>query len=388
MDYQELRFEFAPTSSCSVIQVQDVSPWPMAIFPFLQRTDVGLALIWTNGIDNYADFSNPVNGLWTINFPQNGIWNVHMIMCVDQSTLFTVDAGNVRYYNGAFYLALQNQTPITNLPPDVAYWQLLDANDLNVFLNYVEVGGDIPYGQFHLNWVVNCDENNEPEELADNGNIINSACHLFSVINPLPDNGRNVVVKVYPFDMSEVLQCGIIDVVAGSTSIDFTTPEDNVYVFQIGYQPAGTTDCEIDYEDLYLELPKYDFCDVQSCFFKLTQMLLCNELDPCCQNCDPAFIEQRKIYREELNKMLALMLTLYGFLNVDQLNYLHFNQLYSYDMSSGEFTPLVPDRNMLIGKIQDIINKLRDIAGRCGDCNGPRENLTATQPCTNCGGSR
>lgn len=388
MKYEDIRFEFEPTVTCPVIQIKNVTPFPMPIFPFYQRSDVGLVLMWTNGIDTYADFSDPANGIWTINFPSNGIWHIYIFMFVKQTIDLTVSAGDIRFYNNALYLALQYQFYPVVFPPDQTYWQELNADDLSLCINYNCKDKAIAWGEYHSIWVVYCDEYNEPQELIDNGNIINSACHLFTVINPLPANGRNVVIIVYPFDMSEVLQCGIIDVINGATSIDFTTPEDGVYVFQIGYQPIGSTECEIDYEDYYLEIPQYDFCDIQSCFFKLIQMLLCNELDPCCKSCDPAFIEQRTIYREELNKMMALMIALYGMLNVEQLEYLHFNQLYSYDMSSGEFIPLIPDRNMLIGKIQDIINKLREISGRCSDCNGPRENIIQPKPCENCGGKK
>jgi hypothetical protein len=389
---ESLTFTTETSPACDFISLRDETLWPVK-GGIWNRSQSAIA-VWCNyngswfyDVNNFG--TDLVQGEWLLPITGNGIYSIYAFCVPVWDVAMTHQQNSIIFYAGMFYLATAPHVAGEATPNLAAGWQLLTAADFLIFSTYWFGDPDFYYGMYQTQVSINCVSSECPECPPASGlqsPIINSGCHLYTLLNPLFDTTQNVVVKLYPIDMSELISCQIIDVINGQGSIDITTPEDNVYVLQVGYQVSDGVTCEIDYEQQYMEYPIYDFCSALTCFMSMNKTILCNELDPCCRNCDPEYLAQRQIFREELNKMIALFMLLYGYLNVDNAEYLQLNLMFQFDINSGVYNPIVPDRNIVIGNIQDIINKLKDITGRCGDCNGTRTDTTTT-PCTNCGGN-
>ncbi len=386
---EDSQFEIEIGPGCDYISLRDITPWPVMGGTW-NREDSGIAVwynyngSWFYDVNNFGTNATP--GEWLLPITGNGIYTIYSFVLPKWKAFMTHHINTIVYYNGAFYLANAPHGAGETAPDVHAGWQLLTAADFQLFYNYWH-GTDIDfyYGLYQTQVSITCVTDPGDNPVVPDIPIINSACHQFTVLNPFNDNTQNVAVKLYPLDMSEVIDCQIIDVINGESSVGITTATDGVYVVQIGYQDPDTNTCEIDYDQEYVEYPIYDFCNALTCYNALGQMLLCNELDPCCRNCDPEFIEKKLIYREELNKMIALMFELYALLNIENLDFVGYNLVFQ-QISENIYQPFSIDRNMIIGQISDIIAKLAEVSGRCGDCNGPRTDQSK-KPCENCGGN-
>lgn len=386
---ESLTFETEISPACDFISLRDETLWPVKGGTW-NRSNSAIAVwyyyngSWFYDTNNFG--TDLVQGEWLIPITGNGIYTIYAFAVPVWEASMTHHQNSIVFHAGMFYLATTPHGAGEATPNIAPGWQLLTSSDFLIFSTYWQTGSiDFYHGMFQTQVSINCVTGDCPQDSAQQSPVLNTACHLYTLINPLFDTTQNVVVKLYPLDMSEVLSCQTLNVVGGQNDIDIETPEDGVYVLQIGYADTELS-CEIDYEQQYMEYPIYDFCDAITCYMSMTKSILCNELDPCCRNCDPEYLAQRQIFREELNKMIALFMLLYGYLNVDNMEYLQLNLMFQFDINSGVYNPIVPDRNILIGSIQDIIAKLKDVTGRCGDCNGPKTDTTTT-PCKNCGGN-
>lgn len=373
-------------NNCEQIRVTDGTPWPVNLGA-IQREYCGIALWYSYNGAIYNDFSNmgtnSTPGEWIIPITGNGIYNISMFV-VPIWTTGSWATNEIVFNNGNFYIATAPHLPGGIAPSiDPTGWRLLDNTDYFTFYNNWDgPSADRFYAFIQRQVNVTC-FNTEP--VTSPSNIYQIACHSFRVDYSSLPTTLNIAISVWNLDMTERISCLIIPAGSTDTYADVTTPTDGVYIIEYGYQLDQTsTNCDINYEEMFVQYPVYDFCNALVCYNALVQILLCNELDPCCRNCDPDFIEKRKIYREELNKMMALMFQLYALLNIEQLDFVGYNIIYQ-QISQNVYEPFSIDRNLILDRIQDVIEKLSEITGRCGDCDGPRENLS-NKPCTNCGG--
>ena len=390
MIHPDFEMQINVTSECGTLHVTDVSTWPYVIVPGnnWDRDQTGISLWWSadGGVTWDADFTNQGDnitpGQWDIPVNNQGtylvvafgspVWHIHI----------SANQGSIWYYDGNFYQAI-NYIANSVIPPDTdtTNWLVLDENDYTVFANnWSCCDNDFVYCEDENTVVVAC----EPTSI---NNVINIGCHTWLVNQPYAGNTtETVIVQVWNLAMTEMIACYTMDVLNGITNVTITAPEDGVYIIRVGYENSlSRKECGIDLTRDYFEWPIYDICDLLACYNSLVRSIMCREYDPCCTDCDPEVQKQRDIWREELNKMIALAFSLFAYLNVEAMTYMGVNLLYTFDFTSPNpvFEPIDPDRNMVIAKINDLIEKLKAITGRCGDCNGAREDTTNT-PCANC----
>lgn len=374
-----INFGLDVTGDCTSVIVSDITDWSTSS---LEREDVGIALFSSvDGITWNGDLSNPGN---------NTTQSVWYVDAQNQSSLYinsffvpVWEAGtyipySIVYYLGVFYFNASGSS--TTGEPGVSIdWTELTANDYGIFYNSIfNIGLD--YWMYSTSINLDCDLTQ----------IWKQECYHYRVIPNLQDieieiegetYNRNWEVSLYDVTGQNLLGCWVIDRNAGEDYADIVTPEeDGVYVVYIRYQagvPSKTCTYLEDDLDIVHTYPIYEICDLQNCYMRIVEDLLCNEIDPCCETCDEDVLRQMELQRLELNKMIALYFTLLSLLNMERVNYLGVNVLFDSNKS-----PVDMDRYKLIMKIKDVITKIGEVVGRCGDCNGTQQDFES--PCKDC----
>lgn len=146
--------------------------------------------------------------------------------------------------------------------------------------------------------------------------------------------------------------------ITNSEYVDIVFPHDGIYTVEVANEVTGTVKTYIVYE----------LCALMECYRALVLKVLCNEDDPCCENCDPNKKEKLKQDRAELNKLVALYITLFAFVQKDKINY------------QGIFT-VNDERQLQLEYISGIMDQINIITARCGECEQVKIN---SKPCRSC----
>lgn len=191
-------------------------------------------------------------------------------------------------------------------------------------------------------------------------NITKSACHQYTITD---NSGLGGDKKVNLYDYNDTLLSTTTLVEALSSSIDLSSFGDGVYYIDV-----------VDANDVSLGFtyPIYEWCSLRACIEILIRNVISKCDDPCAQECDVDCQLQTTIYRNELNKTIALYFPMIGIINADLLGYVG---IFSIDEV----------RQATLNQIGQMIAQLKVITGRCGDCDSTTTNLsgTNTQNC-NC----
>lgn len=128
-------------------------------------------------------------------------------------------------------------------------------------------------------------------------------------------------------------------------SIRIMLPEDGVYLLTITNHA--------DSLDTY-SFPIYEFCQLEYCFRNLVLKLWCtNALTPCCDDCDETATANALAIRAYLNKIIALMGSLLGYVYHDRITFLGINCVDSC-------------RQLDMTKISGLVTKINETTRECG----------------------
>ena len=188
----------------------------------------------------------------------------------------------------------------------------------------------------------------------------NTSCHNYRISDDGQcSSGKISTLVISNFDQS-YSQSYTIDCTTGSY-VDVVFPQDGIYTVTI------TNNLTPDIYTLVI----YDLCDLLTCGKALILDIFCNEVDPCCKDCDEARKEKLRAQRAEVNKLVALMGYLLAYIEKDRLSYL------------GVFT--MDDCRLLnVQEIQSIFDKIKTVTERCGECNSKPVSTINTSPCKSC----
>ena len=329
------------SAQCGYIHVVDVSTYPISGETILTTAR---ALFYST--DNFTtvlggDLNNPGDNttvpewLFSVNNGNTYTVRAFLVNKYDDTEAFNYIANDICYYNGDFYINSSggpiNSIGVAFVPGD---WTVLTVVDYSDFENAFVIGTE-DYGYSEDNEIINF----------SNYKIVKDSCYNYTITD---NSGRNVAVLCTIMDYSLTTSYASFYIPAGgSGTIDLETLGlyDGVYVLSLS---------QLGYDTEYLII--YEFCKLQSCYDKLIKFILCNnDEDPCCTKCDEDDERKKVMYRDELNKLLALYLTLLSMIHVQEMQYLrNYTEIY--------------DRREKLGEVMDLITKILDIVNRCGAC--------------------
>lgn len=349
-----LEYTLAKVGCCD-LEITDNSVYN----PF-DRGDFGIAMFisWWNGTQfvvntNLADLNNTLS--WTVNLPNAlGLYQVDMFIIPKfiAGVQHVTDEIYYDYNSGHFYLCLADNTD--NTPANPTNWQMLIWTHYTTFLaNYI-------YNGYKVTQEWNkCQCAEFP--------ITQLECRKWKICNCAKDYGKYYFTVKYP--NGQIVPGVTYDVTAEEgyapleedSCVEITLPTDGVYYIEIVLNLELGTVKE--------QIPLPTFCNIEACFTKLITEVLCNDIDPCCYTCTEAEIRKANIKRAELNKMIGIYMMIIK-MTMD-INYSYIGQ------TTLNATLL---NNMMM--LQELINKVKILAGRCGLC----EDSISQPVITPCGG--
>lgn len=353
------------TALCGSIYVEDQSVYGIASPD--TREDWGIALFV--GIDagsgsfaNDPTLSNLINpgaigipATWDIDIPNSKTqaYKVSAFWC----PLWISGAyaeNQVVYYDGFFYVKNTTGTG-TELPSIGGEWILLTEDDFDIFeaALLLNITNDVVYES-----VIGCPK----------FKVVFKECDHVQRVVDNSENNNNKRFSVTRYDGTPVLEEVKFE---GAKYIDFTLPEDHVYII--------TIEEEVGFElwEEVAKLPIYEYCSLKKCSTYLMNSLMCNEFDPCCENCDNEAIAKKTKQRLQLNQLFFLSASLMSYIHEESIEYLGL-----IDMSA--------DRLTYMERIDNLFDKIKMILERCDLCAGawqvlatPSTNQGSYKPC-NC----
>ena len=313
------------------------------------REDFGVALfvnidpgndVYTND-DSLTDLSNPgsdeIQGTWTIPINVSKDWNYEVVMfwCPlwEQGTLY--DDGQIVYYNEVFYKKVDGVSGTAIPEGNPSDWTVLTIADYDEFDN--STGTDSLAG---YESVIAC-----PEYKV----IFNECPGVHAILN-LSDNTVRATITDYSGE--EVLEpTTIVD-----GRLDVTLPLDGIYILTIEAFDG------VIWNEVFVA-PIYEYCKMKTCVAYLVDSLMCNEWDPCCENCDKKAIEKMQRQRLQLNKVFFLYGTLLSLIHTEAVEYLGVNSIED-------------DRYATLERVENLFEKIQDILHRCELCYGAWQTST------------
>jgi len=173
-----------------------------------------------------------------------------------------------------------------------------------------------------------------------------SACHTYIL-----QKSQVIPVNYYVgiFDYKDTV---IQELTFPSTdqTLEITLPGDNVY--RIGFAPMVPASPGIVFEILI-----HEWCDLRNCAESMLNTLLARCDDPCSEDCNDECQNQRNVFRNELNKMIAIYYPMIGMIYSDVIQYAGITTINEARMNNAQ----------LVG---DMIAQLKVITDRCGLCDG------------------
>jgi hypothetical protein len=193
-------------------------------------------------------------------------------------------------------------------------------------------------------------------------------CYVWEVCD-VSGLGEEITVTVYEYGSTTALSTYTLT--AGGC-VEITLPEDGVFVVGFSYIDDASGSEEI--VDLEFHLV-YETCTIKTCYNSLVVDILCQTWDTCCT--DPCTEAERLILqnkRDTLNQMVALVGYLVAAIWVEHTKFT--NILTEYQGSADE------TRDAYVVRVQQTIDRLAEIVGRCGICSTTTD--TTTTGCANC----
>lgn len=354
------------------VEVTDITTYPYHTY---DRDEVALALFYDD-----ADFAGPNYTGALLNNPNQfgtpAVWGIGpftdelISVRVFVVMIWIADvypAGAVVHYNGQFYYTVAG-AGAGDVPGVDVTWTLITV------ANQAEI--DAAFAVFTANptliWGVNGWSDAEYQVLcgaaeADPSTLVKTSCYHYT----LTDNtGTNDIkyVTVYAYGNSTALISTTLDPTQGTTlEIDLTTYGDGVYLVEFGNDDPAV-DASDEWTDTFVI---YEYCGVWECYQGLFTAIMCGAYNPCCNTCDPALLEKYIRYREALNMMTGLMLSVIAYINVERVKYLGI-----FDIDD--------TREGYISRVSDYLVKLKELASSCGICNPTSEESSIDSPCSNC----
>ncbi len=349
------------TTTENIISVVDLSVYSTPTV----RGDYGIALIVKIDAGNGTyeedvtsnDLSNPgtddTNGEWEIGIT-NTRKNYEIIAywCPLWKTGITYTTNQIVYYENNFYVAGQSTT---EEPGTGTEWILIDEND-ELSLLFAEADNlesstvyesVFPHADYEV-VLLECNGNRRLYDYSENGYL-----KRYTVINYREDE---VVIEATEFSTEYV---------------DFTLSADGVYRITIEQNSLNNFELE-EYTTTVADIPIYEYCHLKECYTYLVKSVLCNDYDPCCDNCDADVIAKKNRQRQVLNQMIALYPLLLASINEEYVTYFG---IFDIDET----------RDTMAEQIDLIFEKIEDILERCELCQGAWQVLTTNT--TNTSGS-
>jgi hypothetical protein len=370
------------TEECK-ISVTDTTTYPVSVtggtFP---ESYYAKLLYWTRRLDHLTphwDVSTPSADNWLLTPTVNDIYDVILFYIQNYSQMSFVLNGDVVFYSGNIYLytcALPHDVSIGTTPDvNTCFVVVTDINtiyssnmNVNAYwacrpltVNCVEESPIVPCPDCPD--CPECPDCNQTDEgvLEIHSEISKVSCNSWTVCSI--DEVNTLTVKLYSIrDLSTVIEEYTL---APEECQDIEVDDDGVFIIRV-YNGEELT-------ETFLE---YSFCNLETCFVSLTKELFCNEFDPCCTSCDAEAKRLMQIKRDHLNMMIAYISKIHYLLNENSV----------YCMLSGIINPESDDIETLIStnsnEIVSILNRLKHLTDRCGECYGTQTNETTG--CTNC----
>lgn len=347
---------------CKEIIVQDATNFSPAT-----REDYGLALFVNVDPGNGAYTNDPtlsdltnegtteVPDEWTLSIP-NTTQNYEIV--VFYATLWvsgTYTQGDIVFFEvdgyTGFWLKTANGTGTTEPDGITNEWSEVTGADYATFLASIAytVESEIAYQE-----IVAC-----PPYLVRLKECDGTHCIIVNT-----DSVNNKRYSVAYYDGTEAI--AVTDMVVEDNLVCFTLPEDHIYILKIEEETST------DVWEVISYLPIYEYCKLKACATYLVDSVLCNEFDPCCDNCSQEIIDKQTRQRRSLNQILALYGSLLAYINEESIDYIG-------------ISTLEDDRLTYLERINNIFIKIKAILERCELCQGAWQTLTTTT--TNSSGS-
>jgi ferredoxin len=342
------------TALCGYIYVEDFSTYG-TVSPDT-RSDFGVALYvsvdpgsgtFTDN-PNYANLSNPgavgIPSSWEIDIPNsatqdyeiNAYWAPLWISG-------SYNENDIIFYDAIFYQKSSIGTG-TEEPGTGTEWVVLTEDDSAAFEIAIGLAVPIVVKNTVYEAVIAC----------PSYKVIFKACpHVHRIIDN-SETANSKRFKVTYYDGTSVIATTAI---VGSYS-DITLPEDHIYILTIEEEVITGTWLEV------AVLPIYEFCSLKTCTMYLVNTLLCNNADPCCENCSTEAIEKQKRQRLQLNQLTFLYGTLLAYIHEESIEYLG-------------IIAMDADRLTYMESIDNLFDKIKAILERCELCAGAWQTITS-----------
>lgn len=343
------------TARCGYLYIEDSSEYGQAS-PDL-REDYGIAIfvnvdpgsgIFTND-QTLSDLSNAgannIPGTWDIDIPNTLTQNYEIIAFWCPLWISNSYSENeIVFYDSLFY----RKTAVgdgTEIPGVGTQWEELDIDNYDEFDNATNLLSDSIYES-----VIGC----PPYKV-----ILKECDHVHRIIdNSESSNSKRFYVTKY--DGTSVIE----ETLFTAEYMDINLPQDHIYILTIEEEISQDTWVEVS------KLPIYEYCSLKKCVTYLMNSILCNDWDPCCENCDSDAIKKKERQRLELNKIVFLYGSLLSYINEESIQYLGI-----YEMGV--------DRLTYMESIDNLFDKISSILQRCELCSGAWQ--TTTTNTTNSG---
>ena len=330
------------------------------------RDDMGIMIFYGTGVSwsayTYND-TNPgrlnIKGEWQLLIDSEDMVEAVGFWCHKWDVLKIYAIDNVVFHEDKFYHCTEETRPgeepgvVANWEETVLYSDFADAYQETEKLNFVD--HEEVYMIHEASYV------NSEQISGGNGadfSIVKTSCYNYTISLSDTIAGYDGY-KIYLYSQVDgtLIFSGSITNVTDDYLLDLDTYSYDDGIYKIILTPynndvdgnpvleSSLTSCFIIYE----------MCAINICVDTLIKNILCYEISPCCESCDLDVLEQRKIRRHELNKIMALY--------YDILMYIHGEQLEHYNLASSTDSEIAK-----VTMIANKFNKLQDVIARCGLC--------------------
>jgi len=316
--------------NCRAITVYDQTDY--TAFGHL-REDCGIALFWSKDafvLDVDGDLSNSTEG-WVFPSDTGNTYTIRAYIVPVWDSLHGAYAANsIVYHNLNFYHGSGVKEPGAL---DGSPWVVLDEDDHTTFETHLYTGA-IDYGYTEILEELTCDKYT----------LSKTACYEYELSFAASLVARTITITKYDGTVLDPAYTDTIAIADTTIDIDLTSYEDGVYLLTI-----------IESGEPNYNIVIYEICTLISCGTSLLDSLFQTDVDPCCEDCDDDISEVMWKQRHDLNQMIFYLAYVLAYINVDSIEYLGV-----FDIST--------DRQTMINRVGDYVDKLLVIADRCGLC--------------------
>jgi len=325
-----------------------------------------IALFYTDDAwaTNDCDFSNPASLEWNIAAQNEVLYSFVVFHCRlwDPAMPTEIPSGIIVYDNGGFYENTDIVSKFMNvdLPPhvDLTHWTLMTCADLATFIKAAGLSDLVQMSNYESG-EVECPWFTVRQT---------SVCYEWQVCD-VSGTTDDKEVTVYEYGSTEVLSTYTL--LAGGC-VTITLPEDGVFVVGISHIITTAAGEELEFIEYHIV---YETCALKTCYNALVVDILCKTWDPCCETgCTEAEKKVLQVKRDTLNQMVALVGYLVAAIWVEHTRF--GNILLEYKGTADA------TRDTYVRRVQQIIDRLQEIIGRCGSCDDMSD--TTTTGCSTC----